>query len=491
MQHRILSLALCTISALSLGCSTLKGWWASVRPLPAQPAVASNHVAVLSVIPWSTYSDKLQPVFELKPEDALTKSVPVTARLQTQVFEALVASIQVAPPTSSRTTNSTRNVGPDLVVNQTNQTTDQTGPGTITPREPMTVPPLSRGLTDKPDPSIDPFLQYLSATALQQEVAMLSAYVKYAVQRQGYKAYAIRLQVSLMPLEAGAPYDAYSNVSFFSVPRGATYDGDTRIFQNNVNIYNALLEMKQPWNAASAQNRRLPVAVSSAEATKCGALPEIVPLLVTDSVQAAIDSRSAETLRQLSLSLTALVQGFAVNAAGDFARRELEESLAYSVSSALTVGRASSNTLRVRLGAHRVARDSFEMVPRTHSITALLLVPEGCGSVNLVARTDLADPRSGRILRARSNKEAAKSARSAVCKYWSEGTCRITGDKVDVLVGAAQTGQWPAFTAALEDQRSQLTLDAPEQLWLDLVSSRVGSSYSSVNVELPEPGTSP
>src|SRR5690349_6498859 len=51
-----------------------------------QEDVASTHVAVISVAPWSQFRDAVQPVFKLSADDALNKVVPTTAVFDERAF---------------------------------------------------------------------------------------------------------------------------------------------------------------------------------------------------------------------------------------------------------------------------------------------------------------------------------------------------------------------------------------------------------------------
>lgn len=104
--------------------------------------------------------------------------------------------------------------------------------------------------------------------------------------------------------------------------------------------------------------------------------PRVIPLLVTDQVEAALMSRRAETLRQITLALSAAYAGIGGKANVDKLTSLIESSLGRNYNSLLTVGQLSDNMLRVRFGARQSpGSHSYEMVPQTHNVTFLLLLP--------------------------------------------------------------------------------------------------------------------
>lgn len=193
-----------------------------------QDQAASSHVSVISVSRWEEYAEALQPKFALKPEEALALAVPATMRLEEKFIDALSARIKLAPPTSSETvtatstqrvadssattTTSTNNVAntSSTITGSTNSSTGRNseetgGPGSVSTLgfAPPTTPDVAtigasgilQGIV-----AIDPMARYAAATALYQEVQLLSRYVRDATIRTDSVPYVVRLQVSLLPV---------------------------------------------------------------------------------------------------------------------------------------------------------------------------------------------------------------------------------------------------------------------------------------------------
>src|SRR5574337_2160671 len=97
-------------------------------------------------------------------------------------------------------------------------------------------------------------LRYWVATALYQEVKLLDRYVKDAAIAGDYYPYLMRIQVTLMPRRRDLPYDAYTDVAMFAGDFGDVQQDD---------------------------------------------VPHLIPLLVTDDLEAMVQSRSVDQIRQL------------------------------------------------------------------------------------------------------------------------------------------------------------------------------------------------
>ena len=125
----------------------------------------------------------------------------------------------------------------------------------------------------------EPLLKFWTAAALYQEVQLLNRYVQDAAIPEGFTAYVVRLQVSLLPWARNEPYDAYADISFF---RG-DFCHENRI------------EETPKCDGQTSQNE-----------------VRILPLLVTDDIEAALEARSYDRIRQLALALSAVFKGVGV-----------------------------------------------------------------------------------------------------------------------------------------------------------------------------------
>lgn len=429
-----------------------------------QPEAASAHVAVLSVARWSEYVDALQPTFALTPDQAVKEVIPTTYQLEQRVLDSLRLGFRMAPPMSSRTTTETSTTENDTTTTASSETRESR-PGVVP--DDSVLPDARDALAIAPDqstlggPSIEPMLKYWAANALYQEVQLLNRYVKDAARRHGFEPYVVRLQLSLLPMARNEPYDAYINVSFFAGRYGETGLGT----------------------------------------------PQIVPLLVTDSLEGALESRSMSAARQYAFGLLFLLQGFGGGADFDRYHESLQNVLGTDLNSLMTVARVSDNTVRVRLGAPRSPASQFAMIPRSHNVTLLLLVPEKVSrspdkrTVRAVSSMTLVDAENGSSLDPQF--EAAGTARlCALIESWAppqpdpvaapnhvrspegdDSPCTpANADLARKLFDLAQENDYDGFLSALDDAKMKVNADV---LWHDLIGELVASPYASVSFDLP------
>jgi len=137
----------------------------------------------------------------------------------------------------------------------------------------------------------------------------------------------------------------------------------------------------------------------------------VVPLLVTDNLEGTLKSRTIDTIRQFALALSFLQGGVAGNLGMSRMREEINSVLGTDINSLYTVGRVTDNTVQIRLGAARQATAGYAMLPRNHSITLLVMVPEKVAnddrpSVRVVTNTVMRDAETGKLL-----KQQPRSAR--------------------------------------------------------------------------------
>jgi hypothetical protein len=310
----------------------------------------SVHVAVLSVAPWEAYVDDLAPKFKMDSKQALQEVVPVTSQIDEIIQRALAFKMGLAPPTSSTTATTTAKQEAGGATATSFERTSERGPGDASKVEPPPLPSLDGSFIQDPlkvrDLQVDPFLKYRAANALFQEVQILNRYAADAALRDGYIPYIVRVQVSLLPNARNEPYDAYVDLSFFC--RGAETDMPEA----------SLFDDTSP-NPKSGLSR----------------LPTVVPLVVTDSYEATLTQRQDEQVRQFGLALSFLLGGFGGNAGSSFFKKQYERIIANDVNSLHTVARLTDNTLRVRFGAMVQAQSRYAMIPSTHDVSLLLLVP--------------------------------------------------------------------------------------------------------------------
>jgi hypothetical protein len=310
-------------------------------------------LAVNSVSRWEQVADAMQPKFTLASgEAALSKVLPVTARLQQQMLDAFGLSLGLGLPQSfresvrTRTANEsqTSTVAGDQTTNSgtsgsgySTATTATTKPGAA-PTAPTGTPAggeLPSATAPGSDLGLDPLMQYRAAASLYQAVQLINREVELAAKREGYVPYMVRMQLTTIPYRRHMPYDVHSQVEFFPATKTL------------------------PFRMADGKTR----------------LPYVVPLIVTDDLEQAINSRAAEVARQLGLALNFMMQGVGGNIGANLQSRDRESIFAADINSLLTVARLNDNGIYIRLGAANEATGRYSMVGRTYDIALLLLVP--------------------------------------------------------------------------------------------------------------------
>jgi hypothetical protein len=373
-------------------------WWfhRDDERVGTQPDAADFNLAVTLVAPWEEYVLDLSPDFKIKDGDAaLQHVIPDTASLEEKLVESFTASAKVnagldvgskgAGGAAGHKEKSSEESGPakekppeekpqgdkPAAATSKNSTQGGSAPASAEGNAAEKKPPAdqSSGKPAQGDKAArhgdsgeaaprkpsgkDPMLEYTAATAFYQEVKLLNRYVADAALRRGYRAYVVRLQMSVVPFARQLPLDVYSNISFFPTVEPSR---------------------KEKEKGANARHYRA----------------EVIPLLVTDNLENTIRSRNTESLRNLALTLNFLQSGVGGSVALGQKRDEFQRALGGDLNSLLTVGRVSDNTLQVRLGAERdVACDSgYSMLPRTHNITILVMVPREFADVADDQRAD-------------------------------------------------------------------------------------------------------
>lgn len=349
---------LCAATLLMAGCV-----WGGVKYDGDE--VARINVGVTIVAPWDDYVDALKPQFELSAAQALDKVLPKTSAREQSVTDTLSGSLGIGFRPHTETTH--RETSGSTTT--TTKVEDRGVPDAPTPTLP-TASAAGQLAAAAGDIALDPVLQYTSATALYQEVVLLNRALKDAVTRSGMKPYIIRLQVGVVPYRRDLELDAFTTLSFF-------LDDETRA--------------------------RVPKG-NGVATDKDGIV--VVPLLVTDALERINLQLSEQMIRQFALSLAAVTPTFGAEGALGKAHDELNRIRANDLNSLMTIGRVTDNTILVRLGAAAQGSAKFVMVPRTHNITAVILVPEsivpngsnGRAVVTVSVNTELRSARDGSVV---------------------------------------------------------------------------------------------
>lgn len=447
-----------------------------------QDEAGSAHFAVVAIAPWEKYIDALQPRFHMTEEQALRAVVPATRLLEESMIDAIQGSAGIATNRRARMVRETTVRGGSGGYEEGGGTNEWSGgengsgrPGresqittelqalgpafAPSPNVPTRNPvrPDAAREPQNPangEPSIDPMTRYWAATALFQEVQLLSRYVRDASVRSGYEAFVVRLQVSLMPAARREPYDAYCMLSFFT-------DGTDG---------GAVMPLRGAEPRQGAER----------------ATPQVVPLLVTDNLEAGMNGRTLDTVRQLAGAVFAM--SYLGGASGDLLRtnESLRSVFGQDLNSLLTVGRVSDNTVRVRLGAMQQAESEYAMIPRSHDVTLLLLVPAGAPkTIDVAMRSTFVDAETGAELPQRSDEEVRARLLSIAAKH---GLGQATPEGLFGLTGAIQRNDQNSYQDQLVHLvgRSRADSSGPA-LWVDLAGAIVGSQYSATQFDLPEP----
>jgi hypothetical protein len=415
------------------------------RRVERQHEAGSVHFAVLSVSPWEEVASSLQPKFELDEDGALEAVVPTTKALEESVLKSVQAAVGVrVVKDGANESNTKENTAPSAIVEGADRT--QGAP--------------SNSVLDEPQ-GMDPFLRYSAATALLQEVRLLNRYISDAAVRRGCRAYAVRMQIALLPSARNEPYDAYATIAFF------TEEGGT---------------FRDPGAVAQGGAPDVILRGMDEESPTRGRAPHVIPLLATDNLEGAVHSRTVDDVKQMAgalffaagpLGLSGDVQEFTKNLQGVMGR---------DLNALLTVARVSDNSIRVRLGAMQQAASNYAMVPRTHNITVLVLAPEGSSrTLRAVAKTVLIDAETGKPLAERTSEEIDLEAAEVATRY---GLASARPGELSRLLSFAHRNDQAGYFAALE-QVAGREFRHGHALWLDLVGLMAGGRYAATEIELP------
>ncbi len=352
-------IALSSLLLFVVGCDGGLSNRTTAETVKFQHEAGSFNMAVTLVAPWEDYADDLTANFSLTADDALKQVIPTTGVLQELDVSQQGVSAKFGLPriTSSKTKTKKTEDG------ETTTMTDET-----LKREPGEVPDASSipGLPDKSSAApgsvtdklsetvADPHLVYNTATALYQEVQLLKRYVRDAAQRWNMAPYIVRVQLGSTPYRRNLPYDVYATFSFF--PKAS---------------------IKNEESSTS------PDSSTKAQEAIYGNTAVVLPLIVTDSLEGTLRSRTDESVRQMALSLGFIVHGIAGDIGFNKLRDELRAVIGTEVNSLLTVGSLTEGVTSVRLGAARQGSDAYVMVPRNHQVTLLVMFPKNFVSSNV------------------------------------------------------------------------------------------------------------
>ena len=457
------------------------------RRVERQDQAGSVHIAPLFVAPWEDFINDLQPNFDIDEEKALKRVIPSTLGILEKFQDASEFQLKLAPPRTSVTETVAKEKPTGAEPTRRETVTEKKEPGDVSGLKFERDVAKDRKAAELPGkaPSIaelglDPVLQHKAALALFQEVKLLNRYVRSAALRYDYRPYVVRLQVSLLPYSRTLPYDAFVTFSFFTECVAAG-----RVPPK---------ELKE----TDAEEKALEELCKDNKAMR---LPDVIPLLVTDNLEATLHSRAVDVTRQLGLALGILAKGFGAGVEAQHFSERIQAAFGRDLNSILTVGRVSDNTLRVRLGAQQQVAAQYAVVPRTHTITLLLLVPARyvdearkrklAPQIWVLSHSELYDAHTGAVLRERSLADVSPAINTILRRY-IEGTIpsRTACEGPDIvgkLLSPVQRNEYPDFvreSKALET-KCGIKIRYLHALWLDLAMLNVGSQRSGASFDLP------
>jgi len=422
-----------------------------------QDEAGTAHVSVLSVAPWEEYIDALQPTFKMTSDDAVQEAIAGTGVLDESILRAFSGMLKAAGPT----------LGTD----------GQKTPGDASkasPPELGDVPKASENATfapTAPSVEIEPMMRHSAATALFQEVQLLNRYVRDAAVATGLVPYVVRMQVTLLPNARKEPYDAYATITFFAGNNAAA-----QAYESAEGLWARAIKPIPDTDEAIDQ------------------LPRVLPLLVTDDLESTRHSEAAERIRVLAAAAQFMSGNAQIGAGVQSKADNLAKALSNDFNSLLTVTRQSENSVRARLGAVRSGQH-YQMVPRTHNVTFLVMVPTRTNVVSYVSTTTLRDAELGSRLPARSPpREQRKVAelKESWSKEWKLPKPNDTPDLYDFLFYEVEAYDYAGFrqtvqklTKPMYGTQLPIAQSIADHIWTDIENYNATGSYSKGRFSLP------
>lgn len=303
---------LLAVMLVSTGCTHYK-------PLPLRTPQSYEetgdiHIGVVSVAPFEAVAGGLKPNFKIDSDKALAEALVTTQATQTSVSKASQFLLSASFP------------GADAPSVTASAPASPTAPKPSAPDLPTSVasPPALGAVTQH-----NAVLRYQLATALMQEVALLNDYVNDAPRKAGFDPFIIRMQMTVRPLARATPFDALANIRFSNATAC-------------------------PGNTAE--------------------MPRVIPLLVTDNEDVTSISSLDRNLTQLGLALSALKGAYGLGGSFGSSVDDVVSSMGWQYQSISNVARIDDQTISMRVNAMPTGVKRFELAPRVHNLTVLLLI---------------------------------------------------------------------------------------------------------------------
>ena len=448
---------------------------------------ASVHVAVLSVARWSEYESVLQPDMSVTIDDAEKMAIPVTSDYVRNVYDALNGKLNLGWEKSNGgsateqagTTGATGSGGGNSGSNT--GSSSGTGSGTGGKSTKKNVTGAASGASAASDASgasstsdasapssasdsgasavkmlpiqTNPLLQHQLALSIFQEMQILSHYLKDAAFKTGWDPYIVRAQVSVSPYAHNQPFDVYVDLGLFS----KCLDHDN--------------------NAYPDSERAIQPAL-------------VIPLLVTDTVEAQQASNTAQLARDLALGVGGNIGNVALQSDLEKVSKNLQSLLGTDYNSLYMVSRVSDSVMQVRLGAPFNAMSQYSMSTVTHNVTLVVLTPpckEGTDhtQLNVATVSRLRNAVSGQLLGIAPNygfTQAQQVIVRAVGESFLNSPANNPKD-VGTLIREVRSGDYGAFVQSLEDDF--IKRDYAQYLWTALGDVGGTTEFSVAYVDLP------
>lgn len=426
------------------------GSWMTFGSRPAkQDEVASVHLAFLGVRKWDDLKKDLETKFTLTPEKALGAVVPIVGAASSSLVDMDNASLRASGPTVPNAPN---------IAN---------APSTPTPILPSdltsAVSPIS-GVTARSNTlGMDPFLQYRTAQSLLQNVTLLNNTIASAPLHDDYDPYVVSLQVTLMPHKRDGAYDVYTDITF--VDSADHYESKTG----------------QHAAATSGKACPLPENPASLVSKYTDKVPRVIPLLVTDDLEAVSGSRGTRRIMELNAALAAAAPQ--VSGAGTYQKYTdaINKFMGEETNALVTVARLQENVFRVRFGANvQDNKHHLGMVPQAHTVHLLLLYPKDAAteqashakaatakkasyySCSAIAITHMREATTGRLLRTPRSWDIGRSFYDAVKPFVDTGIFTSDIYRADNLL---ELSNYVRLNEYKNFQAKAQTLLRPEITW--------------------------
>jgi len=345
MRNRILA-SVCGAFLLT-ACSTT-----ALKPVQNEVSSAAEagetHIAVLSVEPWSNVVGDLSADFKFDESAALEGALPRLSAYEEKMLDRFAAALNLGLPSTSTEVERVKNL----------ETGEETGkeiyretPGEAPGTDAVPAFDGNRSAADQPGipeetrnkvfDNNDPVLRYQAANALFQYVNVLQRLVKNTPKFEDYTPFLVTFQITSFPYARHQPYDIYLDMSFYpSINRKAT--GSVGRYQD-------------------IQNHLTPI---------------VVPVLITDNLQAQSVSRAAEQIRQFKFAVDALTGGIGASLGLNSSNERSGSVFGTDYTSTFSVGKTSENAITAVLGAAVNPVSDFAMIRRTHNVSTLIFVPD-------------------------------------------------------------------------------------------------------------------